>query len=89
MQLEATRLAQLVQELIDLSRLQGDDPLPSAEPVVRRRARRRGRRPRPARPAEPAGIIVVAGGERRLAVRGDEAQLVTALGNLVDNAVAY
>jgi two-component system sensor histidine kinase SenX3 len=32
---------------------------------------------------------VVAGGERRLTVRGSEPQLVTALVNLIDNAVAY
>src|SRR5918993_1437175 len=39
--------------------------------------------------ADSAGIAVVAGGERRLTVRGSEPQLVTALVNLIDNAVAY
>ncbi|MFG3498625.1 sensor histidine kinase [Streptomyces sp. NPDC047928] len=33
MQVEATRLTNLVQELIDLSRVQNDDPLDDAEPV--------------------------------------------------------
>ncbi len=33
MQIEATRLTNLVQELIDLSRVQNDDPLEDAEPV--------------------------------------------------------
>lgn len=33
MQIEATRLTNLVQELIDLSRVQNDDPLDDAEPV--------------------------------------------------------
>ncbi|WP_149824686.1 sensor histidine kinase [Streptomyces tailanensis] len=33
MQVEATRLTNLVQELIDLSRVQNDDPLEDAEPV--------------------------------------------------------
>ncbi|GHH85964.1 two-component sensor histidine kinase [Streptomyces sulfonofaciens] len=33
MQIEATRLTSLVQELIDLSRVQNDDPLEDAEPV--------------------------------------------------------
>lgn len=33
MQVEATRLTSLVQELIDLSRVQNDDPLEDAEPV--------------------------------------------------------
>jgi two-component system, OmpR family, sensor histidine kinase SenX3 len=88
MQREGTRLGRLVQELIELSRLQGADPLPApavvsvddviAEAVDRARL-----------PAESAGITVVFGGERRLTVRGSEAQLVTALVNLVDNAIAY
>jgi two-component system sensor histidine kinase SenX3 len=88
MQREGIRLGRLVQELIELSRLQGADPLPAlaivsvddviAEGVDRTRLA-----------AESAGITVVAGGERRLTVRGSEAQLVTALVNLVDNAIAY
>ena len=38
MQAEAPRLTELVNELIDLSRLQGDEPLDDAEPGRRRRA---------------------------------------------------
>ena len=88
MQHEGNRLGRLVAELIELSRLQGAEPLPPpaivevddvvAEAVDRARLA-----------AESAGITVVAGGERRLTVRGSESQLVTALVNLVDNAVAY
>jgi two-component system, OmpR family, sensor histidine kinase SenX3 len=88
MQREGTRLGRLVAELIELSRLQGAEPLPSptvvsvdavvAEAVDRTRLA-----------AESAGIVVVAGGQRGLTVRGNESQLVTALVNLVDNAVAY
>jgi two-component system, OmpR family, sensor histidine kinase SenX3 len=88
MQHEGTRLGRLVAELIELSRLQGAEPLPSpaivdvdevvAEAVDRTRLA-----------AESAGITVVSGGQGRLSVRGNEAQLVTALVNLVDNAVAY
>ena len=88
MQHEGTRLGRLVAELIELSRLQGAEPLPSpavvsvddvvAEAVDRTRLA-----------ADVAGITVVAGGERRLTVRGSEPQLVTALVNLIDNAVAY
>jgi two-component system, OmpR family, sensor histidine kinase SenX3 len=88
MQREGTRLGRLVQELIELSRLQGADPLPAptivavddvvAEAVDRTRLA-----------AEAAGITVVSGGERGLTVRGSETQLVTALVNLVDNAIAY
>jgi two-component system, OmpR family, sensor histidine kinase SenX3 len=88
MQHEGTRLGRLVAELIELSRLQGAEPLPSstvvdvddvvAEAVDRTRLA-----------AESAGITVVSGGQGRLAVRGNESQLVTALVNLVDNAIAY
>jgi two-component system sensor histidine kinase SenX3 len=87
-QREGTRLGRLVTELIELSRLQGADPLPAAKMVsVDRVVTEAVDRTRLA--AENAGITVVFGGERGLAVRGDEGQLVTALVNLVDNAVAY
>ncbi len=88
MQHESSRLGRLVQELIDLSRLQGADPLPEpktvlvdavvAEVVDRSRLT-----------AESRSIVVVAGGERGLTVQGSENQLVTALANLVENAIAY
>jgi two-component system sensor histidine kinase SenX3 len=88
MQREGIRLGRLVAELIELSRLQGAEPLPSpavvdvddvvAEAVDRTRLA-----------AESGGIVVVSGGQGRLAVRGNESQLVTALVNLVDNAIAY
>ncbi|HEU0104115.1 MAG TPA: ATP-binding protein [Mycobacteriales bacterium] len=85
---EAERLARLVQELIDLSRLQGADPLPHPEPVsvdlVVAEAADRTRMLAAAR-----GIALVVGGERGLSVLGSESQLVTALANLLDNAVAY
>ena len=45
LQHEAGRLARLVQELIDLSRLQGAEPLPDQELVAVDRVRRRGGRP--------------------------------------------
>ena len=88
MQHEGTRLGRLVAELIELSRLQGAEPLPSPAPVavddVVAEAVDRTRLA-----AESAGITVVSGGQGRLSVRGNEAQLVTALVNLVDNAIAY
>jgi two-component system sensor histidine kinase SenX3 len=88
MQHEATRLGRLVQELIDLSRLQGADPLPEPKRVpVDRIVTEVVDRSRLA--AEARGIVVVSGGERGLTVRGSESQLVTALANLVDNAIAY
>jgi two-component system, OmpR family, sensor histidine kinase SenX3 len=88
MQHEGIRLGRLVAELIELSRLQGAEPLPSptvvdvdsvvVEAVDRTRLA-----------AETAGIVVVSGGQGRLSVRGNESQLVTALVNLIDNAIAY
>ncbi len=85
---EAERLGRLVQELIDLSRLQGADPLPEAtvvpvDQVVTEAVDR-------ARIAAAAlGIEVVRGGESDLTVEGSESQLVTAVGNLIENAVLY
>ena len=85
---EAGRLGRLVQELIDLSRLQGADPLPEptlvpvdqvvAEAVDRARTA-----------ASARGIEIIRGGERGLTVRGSESQLITAVGNLIENAVHY
>ena len=85
---EAVRLSRLVQELIDLSRLQGADPLPEPRPVqvdaVVREALDRTRTLAAAR-----AISLVRGGTCGLVVLGSEAQLVTAVANLVENAVAY
>ena len=88
MQHESDRLTRLVQDVIELSRLQGHDPLEAptlvslddvvAEAVDRSRLT-----------AEAREIALVAGGVRGLKVMGDSRQLVTALGNLVDNAVRY
>ena len=85
---ESSRLARLVQELIDLSRLQGGEPLPAATevPVSRVIAEVIDR----TRLAADAGKIhVVAGGRTDLRLVGDEGQMVTAMANLVDNAIAY
>jgi two-component system sensor histidine kinase SenX3 len=88
LQHEAGRLGRLVQELIDLSRLQGADPLPEQQPVavdtVVAEAVDRARTAAGAR-----GIELVRGGERGLTVCGSEPQLVTAVGNLIENAVHY
>jgi two-component system sensor histidine kinase SenX3 len=88
LQHEAGRLARLVQELIDLSRLQGADPLPDASLVpVDKVVAEAVDRTRTA--AAARGISIVRGGERGLTVSGSESQLVTAVGNLIDNAVHY
>jgi two-component system sensor histidine kinase SenX3 len=88
MQNEAQRLAALVQDLIDLSRLESDDPFTKAERVeigeVVEQALTRAR--------EVAGarlIDLVASCPPDLTVLGDFDQLVTAVNNLVGNAVNY
>ena len=88
MQQEGSRLTRLVQEIIDLSRLQYDDPVDSPEPVVIDQvvaaALDRSRVD-----AEAKHIRLASGGDLGLQVLGSEPQLVIALGNLVENAVAY
>ncbi|MER7700733.1 MULTISPECIES: ATP-binding protein [unclassified Streptomyces] len=88
MQIEATRLTNLVQELIDLSRVQNDDPLEDAEPVKVEtliaesidRCRQQ---------AGSKQITMASAGAEGLTVWGNRGQLVGALGNLVENAVNY
>ena len=88
MQREAHRLSRLVQELLDLSRLQGGDPLPESDEVsvdhVIDEAMDRARLA-----AESRKISLVRSGRTGTLVLGIESQLVTALTNLLDNAVAY
>jgi two-component system sensor histidine kinase SenX3 len=88
MQIEATRLTNLVQELIDLSRVQNDDPLEDAEPVrvdeLVAEAIDRCRQQ-----AGTKQITMAAGGTAELRIWGNRGQLAAALGNLVENAVNY
>lgn len=87
-QTEATRLSRLVQEIIELSRLQVDDPLGMARPVdvdeVVAEAVDRARTS-----AVGKDITIDAGGARGTIVWGNHDLLVTAVRNLLDNAVAY
>jgi two-component system sensor histidine kinase SenX3 len=88
MRTEAERLSRLVQQIIELSRLQGDDPIGAAEPVdldaVVDVALDRSRVD-----AQDKQIELVHGGERGLWLTGNAEQISLALGNLVENAVAY
>ncbi|MFE2187938.1 sensor histidine kinase [Streptomyces sp. NPDC059455] len=88
MQVEATRLTSLVQELIDLSRVQNDDPLEDAEPVrvdeLVAEAIDRCRHQ-----AGTKQITMATGGTADLHVWGNRGQLAAALGNLVENGVNY
>ena len=88
MQSESARLTRLVQEIIDLSRLQYDDPLDAPEVVkvddVVAEALDRARVD-----AESQRIRLASGGTAGLEVWGNASQLIIAIGNLVENAVAY
>ena len=88
MRQEAARLTNLVQDMITLSRIQAAEPIPDPVPValdaVVAEALDRCRMKASAR-----GIELVAVGEHGLSVLGDEDLLVTALRNLLENAVAY
>ncbi|MGY1843487.1 sensor histidine kinase [Modestobacter sp. SYSU DS0875] len=85
---EADRLSRLVRELIDLSRLQGAEPMPELVPVaVATVVAEAVDRTRAAAAAKDIQLAVAA--QPGLVVRGVEAQLATALTNLLANAVAY
>ncbi|WP_406601267.1 sensor histidine kinase [Micromonospora yasonensis] len=85
---ESTRLGRLVQELLELTRLQGAEPQPAPEPVAvdwviaevidRTRTGAAARR-----------VEIAVDGQRGLTVYGSDSQLATALANLVENAINY
>ncbi|MGO9509385.1 MAG: sensor histidine kinase [Mycobacterium sp.] len=86
--IEANRLGDMVAELIELSRLQGAERLPNmtdvdvdtivSEAISRHKVA-----------AENANIEVRTDARSGLRVLGDETLLITALANLVSNAIAY
>ena len=85
---EADRLGRITREIIELSRLQAADPLIQAELVdideVVSLAVDQNRVP-----ADSAGVTIVNGGATGAEVYGDGALLVTALHNLIANAIQY
>ncbi|MBB1153262.1 MULTISPECIES: sensor histidine kinase [Amycolatopsis] len=85
---ESTRLGQLVTELIALSRLQGAERLPDLN-VVEVDAVVREALGRTTLSAESADITITTDTASGLLIEGDRTLLVTALSNLLENAVAY
>jgi two-component system sensor histidine kinase SenX3 len=85
---ESARMGRLVSELLELTRLQGAEPLPTPEPValdwviaeVVDRTRTT---------ASAKGIEVVYTGPKGATVYGSDSQVATAVTNLVENAIAY
>ncbi|MCW2652255.1 MAG: sensor-like histidine kinase senX3 [Mycobacterium sp.] len=88
MLVESQRLANMVTELIELSRLQGAEPLPELDAVevdiVVSEALSRSKVA-----ADNADIAVTTDRPSGFRVLGDQALLVTALANLVSNAISY
>ncbi|WP_205473426.1 cell wall metabolism sensor histidine kinase WalK [Nocardioides sp. SYSU D00038] len=88
MLLESDRLSRLVQQIIELSRLQADDPMeaPAAiavDEVIRVAV------DTSAIDADSKRIQIVTGGTPGLEVFGDREQVTAAVANLVANAVSY
>jgi two-component system sensor histidine kinase SenX3 len=85
---ESERLGRLVQQIIELSRLQGDEPLETPAPVkvdeILVRAIDSS-----SIDAAAKNISVMHNGDRGLEVLGSADQIAVAVGNLVANAVAY
>jgi len=85
---ESARMGRLVNELLELTRLQGAEPLPAPEPVavdwviaeVIDRTRTT---------ASAKSIEVFYTGPKGATVYGSDSQVATAVTNLVENAIAY
>ncbi len=85
---EALRLSDLITELISLSKLQGAEALPDMQPVraddLVEEAIARNQLA-----AESQGVSLVSGDESGAWVKGDKSLLVTAISNLISNALHY
>lgn len=88
MRVESARLSHLVGDLVDLSRLQGDDPMREASEVEVDRVVAEALDAMRTT-AQAKDIEIVTGGEHGLVMHGVEGQLTTALRNLLSNAVNY
>ncbi|MBK4156910.1 sensor histidine kinase [Corynebacterium macginleyi] len=87
-QKEANRMADMVSELISLSKLQGAEALPEMEPLyvddVIDEAMSRNQLA-----ADARSITLTLGPSEGVQVKGDRSLLVTALSNLISNAINY
>jgi two-component system sensor histidine kinase SenX3 len=88
MQTEAFRVARIIDDLLDLSRIESEES-PVREPLpIHTVVAQAVERMRPV--ADHRSITIdVSEGPRRLSVVGDRRQLISAVHNLLDNAVKY
>ena len=85
---ESERLTRLVQQVIELSRLQGDEPVEAASPIQVDEIVKTSV-DTSAIDADARRISIVTGGTPGLEVFGSSEQISAAVANLVANAVAY
>ncbi|WP_420175950.1 sensor histidine kinase [Luteococcus sp. OSA5] len=88
LQRESTRLSALVSQIIDLSRLQSDDPMLRAEPA-RVQDLIDEALDRSQELSEAREINLVRAGDEAMQVLCDREQMVEAIANLVTNAIVY
>jgi two-component system sensor histidine kinase SenX3 len=85
---ESARMGRLVSELLELTRLQGAEPLPTPEPVAIDGVLAEVMdRTRTTAAAKKIGLLHT--GVRDATVYGNGGQIATAVTNLVENAIAY
>ncbi len=88
MQLESARLGKLIKEIVDLSRLQSADAMAGARPISLAEVTGEAINLSQVE-ADAKNIAIVESIDPALRVRGDLGLLVTAVRNLVSNAIAY
>ncbi|MBA3233247.1 MAG: two-component sensor histidine kinase [Propionibacteriales bacterium] len=88
MRTESERLTRLVQQIIELSRLQGDEPFDDADPIAAQALAERAI-DRVKVDAADKGVQLQYVGDNDIVVFGQVEELVVALGNLIENAVVY
>lgn len=85
---ESVRLAALVTQIIDLTRLQADDPVVGTETVALAAVVSQAL-DRTSQIAEQRNVTILRAGDPDLELQGDPHLLLDALTNLVQNAIAY
>jgi len=88
MQTESKRLSDLVQEIINLSRLQDGDPLKNAQDIELRDVIQEGIDQSQMR-ADSRNIEVILSVQNDCSIKGDRSQVLMAISNLIENAINY